>query len=148
MSQLTREASSEARQCGDASIMSSSIMQWATSASVTAGKLAELGIIFSRPRVGYQPPQQGAPTTSLCDCYPRNPDGPRNAAMPYAVFDGSRVRGCHRAPSMALRHPAPHRWPTVDVARKATRARSRLCSCAGTNTRPSCGDSQGKDRNR
>ena len=55
MSQLTREASSEARQCGDASIMSSSTMQSATSASVTTGKLAELGIIFSRPRVGYQP---------------------------------------------------------------------------------------------
>jgi hypothetical protein len=55
MSQLTREASSEARQCGDASIMSSSIMQSATSASVTTGKLADLGIVFSRPRVGYQP---------------------------------------------------------------------------------------------
>jgi hypothetical protein len=55
MSQLTREASSEARQCGDASIMSSSTMQSATSASVTTGKLAERGIIFSRPRVGYQP---------------------------------------------------------------------------------------------
>jgi hypothetical protein len=34
MSRLTREASSEARQGGDASIMSSSIMQSATSASV------------------------------------------------------------------------------------------------------------------